>query len=106
MRADTKTFCCLIKGYANAGVFHKVDSVVKLANEMEIHENTSFYNAMLYACGKEGDLMKMEEVFKKMKEEECRPDVVTYSIMVDAYKKEAMDDKVHDLEQERLMICV
>ncbi|CAI9267676.1 unnamed protein product [Lactuca saligna] len=77
MRADTKTFCCLIRGYANAGVFHKA-----------------------------GDLMKMEEVFRKMKQEECRPDAVTYSIMVEAYKKEAMDDKVHDLEQERLKIGV
>ncbi|XP_023764293.1 pentatricopeptide repeat-containing protein At3g06430, chloroplastic [Lactuca sativa] len=106
MRADTKTFCCLIRGYANAGVFHKVASVVELANEMEIHENTSFYNAVLYGCVKAGDLMKMEEVFKKMKQEECRPDAVTYSIMLEAYKKEAMDDKVHDLEQERLKIGV
>ncbi|KAK4383309.1 hypothetical protein Sango_2789600, partial [Sesamum angolense] len=40
MKADTKTFCCLIRGYANAGLFHKVISNVQLAGRLEIPENT------------------------------------------------------------------
>lgn len=101
MKADTKTFCCLIKGYANAGLFHKVISSVQLAGKLEINENTSFHNAVIFACAKAEDLMEMERVFKRMKEKQCRPDSLTYSMMMDAYKKEGMNDRVYDLELEK-----
>ncbi|KAH6820922.1 Tetratricopeptide repeat superfamily protein [Perilla frutescens var. hirtella] len=100
IKADTKTFCCLIRGYANAGLFHKVISMVQLAGRLEIPENTSFFNAVVYACSKADDLMEMERVFKRMKDKLCQPDSTTYSIMMDAYKKEGMTDKAYDLEQE------
>ncbi|XAR49750.1 hypothetical protein NMG60_11033041 [Bertholletia excelsa] len=106
MKADTKTFCCLIKGCANAGLFHKVISTVQLAGKLEIPENTSFYNAVVFACAKAEDLMEMERVFKRMKDRQCQPDSTTYSIMVEAYKKEGMNDKVFNLEQEKQMIAV
>lgn len=104
MKADTKTFCCLIRGYANAGIFHKVISMVQLAGKLEIPENTSFYNAVIYACAKAEDLMEMERVFKRMKDMQCQPDPVTYSLMVNAFKKEGMNDKICDLEQEKQVI--
>lgn len=100
MKADTKTFCCLINGYANAGLFHKVVSCVQLAGKFEIPENTSFYNAVIAACAKAEDLMEMERVFKRMKDKHCVPNSTTYSIMVEAYRKEGMNDKIYYLEQE------
>ncbi|XP_021822436.1 pentatricopeptide repeat-containing protein At3g06430, chloroplastic [Prunus avium] len=100
MKADTKTFCCLINGYANAGLFHKVVSSVQLAGKFEIPENTTFYNAVIAACAKAEDLMEMERVFKRMKEKQCPPDSTTYSLMVEAYSKEGMNDKIYYLEQE------
>ncbi|XVE65467.1 hypothetical protein DITRI_Ditri08aG0002100 [Diplodiscus trichospermus] len=99
MKADTKTFCCLINGYANAGLFHKVISSVQLAAKFEIPENTSFYNVVMSACAKAKDLMEMERVFKRMKDKQCRPNEMTFSIMVEAYRKEGMNDKIYDLEQ-------
>ncbi|KAG8372816.1 hypothetical protein BUALT_Bualt12G0106400 [Buddleja alternifolia] len=104
MKADTKTFCCLIRGYANAGLFHKVINCVQLAGRLEIPENTSFFNAVIYACSRADDLMEMERVFKRMKDKLCKPDSTTYSIMMDAYRKEGMSDKVYDLEQEKEMM--
>ncbi|KAL3829303.1 hypothetical protein ACJIZ3_018105 [Penstemon smallii] len=104
MKADTKTFCCLIRGYANAGLFHKVISSVQLAGRLEVPENTSFFNAVIYACSKAGDLIEMERVFKRMKSKLCQPDSATYSVMMDAYRKEGMSDKVYDLEQEMQMM--
>ncbi|GAB4830136.1 hypothetical protein Ancab_019777 [Ancistrocladus abbreviatus] len=101
MKPDTKTFCCLIRGYANAGLFHKVVSSAQLAGKMEIPENTSFYNAVLCACAKAEDLMEMERVFKRMKDRNCQLDPVTYSTMIEAYRKEGMHDKIYYLEQER-----
>lgn len=101
MKADTKTFCCLIRGYANAGLFHRVLSATQLAGKFEIPENTSYYNAVLSACVKADDLMEMERVYRKMKDKQCRPDNDTFSIVIEAYKKEGMHDKVYDLDQER-----
>ncbi|KAJ0540271.1 putative tetratricopeptide-like helical domain superfamily [Helianthus annuus] len=102
MRADTKTLCCLIRGYANAGLFHKVISMVELAGKLGIPENTSFHNAVLYACAKADDLMEMERVYRRMKDkQQCRADATTFAIMIEAYKKEGMNDKVFDLEQEQ-----
>ncbi|KAK7347991.1 hypothetical protein VNO80_22537 [Phaseolus coccineus] len=101
MKADTKTFCCLIKGYANAGLFHKVISSVHLAGKFEIPQNIAFYNAVLSACAKAEDLMEMERVFKRMKDNQCQPDETTYMIMIEAYKKDSMNDKIYYLEQEK-----
>ncbi|KAL2922289.1 hypothetical protein RDABS01_013780 [Bienertia sinuspersici] len=101
MRADTKTFCCLVRGYANAGIFHKVVSTAQLAGRLEIPENTSFFNAVLFACAKAEDLMEMERVYKRMREKQCHPDDTTFHIMIEAYNKEGMSDKIHNLEQER-----
>ncbi|KAE8717808.1 Pentatricopeptide repeat-containing protein [Hibiscus syriacus] len=98
MKADTKTFCCLINGYANAGLFHKVISTVRLAAKFEIPENTSFYNAVISACAKAEDLMEMERVFNRMKDKQCQPNELTFSILMDAYRKEDMNDKIFDLE--------
>ncbi|KAL5564645.1 hypothetical protein UlMin_027809 [Ulmus minor] len=100
MRADTKTFCCLINGYANAGLFHKVISTVQLAGKFEIPENTSFYNAVISACAKADDLLEMERVFQRMKDKQCLPNSTTYSVMIEAYRKEGMNDKIYYLEQE------
>ena len=99
MKADTKTFCCLINGHANAGLFHKVIGSVQLAAKFEIPENTSFYNAVISACAKAEDLMEMERIFKRMKDKQCQPNAMTFSIMVEAYRKEGMNDKIYDLEQ-------
>ncbi|XP_030498445.2 pentatricopeptide repeat-containing protein At3g06430, chloroplastic [Cannabis sativa] len=101
MKPDTKTFCCLINGYANAGLFHKVISSVKLAGKFGIPENTSFYNAVISACAKADDLIEMERVFQRMKDKGCVPNLTTYSIMVDAYRKEGMNDKIYYLELEK-----
>ncbi|KAK8471020.1 hypothetical protein PHAVU_003G120600 [Phaseolus vulgaris] len=101
MKADTKTFCCLIKGYANAGLFHKVISSVHLAGKFEIPQNIAFYNAVLSACAKAEDLMEMERVYKRMKDNQCQPDETTYMIMIEAYKKDNMNDKIYYLEQEK-----
>ncbi|KAM7259299.1 hypothetical protein ACFE04_015040 [Oxalis oulophora] len=101
MKADTKTFCCLINGYANVGLFHKVISIVQMAEKFDIRENTAFYNAVIYACARADDLMEMDRVFKRMKDKQCLPDSRTYSIMIEAYKKEGMNDRVYDLEQEK-----
>ncbi|GAA0163447.1 hypothetical protein LIER_19310 [Lithospermum erythrorhizon] len=101
MKVDNRTFCCLIRGYANAGLFHKVVSSVQLAGKLEIQENTHFYNAVIYACAKAEDLMEMDRVFIRMKDKHCQPDSVTYELMVEAYRKEGMNDRVYDLEQEK-----
>ncbi|CAO2838376.1 unnamed protein product [Amaranthus hypochondriacus] len=106
MKADTKTFCCLIRGYANAGLFHKVVSTAQLAGKLEIPENTSFFNAVLFACAKAEDLMEMDRVYRRMKEKYCQPDETTFSIMIEAYRKEGMHDKIYDLEKEREKIFV
>ncbi|XP_042398110.1 pentatricopeptide repeat-containing protein At3g06430, chloroplastic-like isoform X2 [Zingiber officinale] len=100
MKSDTKTFCCLLNGYSNAGQFHKVISTVQLAERLEVRRNTFFYNALISACAKADDLLEMERVFKHMKDGECTPDSITFGILVEAYRKEGMTDKIYDLEQE------
>lgn len=100
IKSDTNSFRHLITGYGKAGLFHKVVSSIKLADRLEITPNTSFYNAVIFACSKAGDLIEMERVFKQMKERHYLPDSTTYSILVDAYTKEGLNDKIYDLEQE------
>ncbi|KAK8948543.1 Pentatricopeptide repeat-containing protein [Platanthera zijinensis] len=101
MKADTNTFRHLIAGYGKAGFFHKVVSSIKLADRLEIQPNTAFYNAVLFACSKAGDLIEMERVFRRMKERRYLPDSTTYSVMVEAYRKVGMNDKIYELEQDK-----
>ncbi|KAF8387705.1 hypothetical protein HHK36_026359 [Tetracentron sinense] len=69
---------------------------------LETHENTFFffYNAVISAYAKAEDFIEMDGVFKCMKDKHCPPDSTTYFIMVEAYRKEGMTDKIYDLEQE------
>lgn len=46
------------------------------------------------------DLMEMERVFRHMKHMQCEPDAITYSILLEAYRKEGMTDKMYALQQE------
>lgn len=64
-------------------------------------ENASFYNAVISAHAKPKDLMEMERVFRQMKGKLCLRNSTTYSVMIDAYRKEGMH-KISDLEQEKL----
>ncbi|KAG2481614.1 hypothetical protein PVAP13_J086950 [Panicum virgatum] len=100
MKPDTKTFCCLINGFSKAGFFHKVVGMDKLAERLGVPTDTSFHNAILGACAKADDLMEMERVFMHMKHKQCDPDAMTYSILVEAYRKEGMTDKIYALHQE------
>ncbi|CAN6209160.1 unnamed protein product [Urochloa humidicola] len=100
MKPDTKTFCCLINGFSKAGLFHKVVGMVKLAERLDVPSNTSFHNAILEACAKADDLVEMERVFMHMKHKQCDPDTMTYSILVQAYRREGMTDKIYALHQE------
>jgi pentatricopeptide repeat protein len=102
MKPDTKTFCCLINGYSNAGLFPKVVSTIQFAERNEVHANTAFHNAVMSACAKAGDMLEMERVFNRMKERGCAPDKETYTILIEAYRKEGMNDKIFDLEQSEL----
>ncbi|KAL0367849.1 UNVERIFIED_CONTAM: Squamosa promoter-binding-like protein 1 [Sesamum radiatum] len=95
----TSTYNNVIEAFSDA-----VISSVQLAGRLEIPENTSFFNAVIYACSRAEDLMEMERVFKRMKDKLCQPDCTTYSMMMDAYRKEGMSDKVYDLEQEMQMM--
>lgn len=100
MKADTKTFCCLIAGYSNAGLFHKVVAAVQLAERAEVPMTTAFFNAVLSACAKAGDLVEMDRVFRRMKDARRSPDAATYAIMAEAYRGEGMTDRIYELEQE------
>ncbi|KAL6880306.1 hypothetical protein ACP4OV_011871 [Aristida adscensionis] len=100
MKPDTKTFCCLINGFSKAGLFHKVVGMVKLSERLDVPANTAFHNAVIGACAKAGDLVEMERVFNYMKHKQCAPDAMTYSILVEAYRKEGMTDKIYALHQE------
>ncbi|KAJ3681310.1 hypothetical protein LUZ60_015799 [Juncus effusus] len=99
MRPDMKTFCCLINGYSNAGLFHKVVTTVKFAEKSQMRANTSFHNAVLRACVKAGDLVEMERVFMHMKESACEPNSDTMNILTEAFRKEGLNDKIFELEQ-------
>ncbi|CAI9765791.1 unnamed protein product [Fraxinus pennsylvanica] len=103
-KADTKTFCCLVRGYANPVLFHKVISGVKLAGKLEIPENTSFVNAVIYACAKGGGFNGDEKSFQANEDKSCQRDSTTSFVMIDAYRKEGMNNKVYDLEQENQMM--
>ncbi|PHT33145.1 Pentatricopeptide repeat-containing protein, chloroplastic [Capsicum baccatum] len=84
VKSDTKTFCCLIR-----------EDMQMLAFSL---------SSVIYACAKADDLIEMERVFKRMKEKRCQPDDTTYSVMIEAYRKEGMTDKIYDLEQEKQMM--
>ena len=101
MKPDTKTFCGLIEGYSKAGMFHKVVDVVQIAGRAEVPTTTTFFNAVMAACARAGDLVEMERVFKRMKEAGKHSDNDTYSILIEAYAKEGMTDRIYELEQER-----
>ncbi|CAN0902883.1 Pentatricopeptide repeat-containing protein At3g06430, chloroplastic [Linum grandiflorum] len=99
-KPDGKTFSCLVNGYADAGMFDEVASTVEMAERIDFVKDTSFYNAVISAWAKAEKLMEMEMAYEGMKEEKCEANSATYSVMIEAYRKVGMNDKVKYMEQE------
>ncbi|KAJ1383311.1 Tetratricopeptide-like helical domain superfamily [Sesbania bispinosa] len=113
-KPDVETMNIVISVFANKGQIDMMEkcicasydvhgqpqliTLVNLAGKLQIRENTSFYNAVISACAKTEALMEIEIIFKRMKEKQCQPDDTTYSVVIEAYRKEGMNDKIHCLK--------
>nr|KYP47414.1 hypothetical protein KK1_030944 [Cajanus cajan] len=103
---DIFTYSTLIKALVEALQFEMVELLYDEMAKRSIMPNTLTQNIVvsgyvISACAKEDALMEMERFFNRMKEKECQPDNTTYSVMIEAYRKESMNDKIHYLEQEK-----
>jgi len=55
---------------------------------------------VINAYSQAGDINIMEEMFLLMKEKKCKPDDITFSTMIQAYRHMKMDETAQELEIE------
>ncbi|CAN1245006.1 Pentatricopeptide repeat-containing protein At3g53170 [Linum grandiflorum] len=80
----------------------KVDSILRHVENSDVILDTPFFNCVISAYGRAGEVEKMEELFKTMAEKNCKPDYVTYATMIQAYNAQGMTEPVQDLEKKML----
>jgi pentatricopeptide repeat protein len=64
----------------------KADSMLKMTKEKGIKRNPTIYNALMKCHS--SNITKIELLYTEMQEERNKPNVVTYTSMIDAYKKD------------------
>lgn len=83
--------------YMNLKEYGKIESVISEMKEKNISLDLYTYNIWLSACGSEGSLEKMEQVFSSMElDTTINPNWTTYSTMATMYIKFGQTEKAVD----------
>ncbi|XP_021303127.1 pentatricopeptide repeat-containing protein At3g53170 isoform X2 [Sorghum bicolor] len=94
------TYCSLVNGYSKAGLLDKVPGIIRQTENTNVVLDTPFFNCVISAYAKSGDIKIMEEMLQLMKEKKCKPDKITYATMIQAYTAQGMDEAARLLEME------
>jgi pentatricopeptide repeat protein len=94
------TYCSLVNGYSKAGLLDKVPGIIRQTENTDVVLDTPFFNCVISAYAKSGDIKIMEEMIQLMKDKKCKPDNVTYATMIQAYNAHGMDEAARLLEME------
>jgi pentatricopeptide repeat protein len=94
------TYCSLVNGYGKAGLLDKVPGIIRQTENTNVVLDTPFFNCVISAYAKSGDIKIMEEMLQLMKEKKSKPDKITYATMVQAYTAHGMDEAARLLEME------
>lgn len=94
------TYCSLVNGYSKAGILDKVPAIIRQTENTDVVLDTPFFNCVINAYAKSGDIKIMEEMLQLMKEKKCKPGKVIYTTMIQAYIAHGMDEAAKLLEIE------
>ncbi|RLN40217.1 pentatricopeptide repeat-containing protein [Panicum miliaceum] len=86
------TYCSLVNGYSKAGLLDKVPGIIRQTENTDVVLDTPFFNCVISAYAKSGDIKIMEEMLQLMKDKKCKPDK--------AYNAHGMDEAARLLEME------
>eukprot|EP00400_MALV-I_sp_L67-5_P000008 gene8-109_t len=84
------TFNSVIDACGKRGDLETAEKVMLKLHERGLKANTITYNAMIHACQKEP--LKAEFWFSQMAENNCPPDVISYSTMINSYAQNGKAD--------------
>lgn len=99
VKPNAITYCSLVNGYSKAGLLDKVPGIIRQTENTDVVLDTPFFNCVVSAYAKSGDIKIMEEMLQLMKKK-CKPDKVTYTTMIQAYTAHGMDEAAKLLEME------
>ena len=94
------TYCSLVNGYSKAGLLDKVPGIIRQTENTDVVLDTPFFNCVISAYAKSGDIKIMEEMLQLMKDKKCKPDKVTHATMIQAYTAHGMEEAARLLEME------
>uniref|UniRef100_A0ACD6A1R5 Uncharacterized protein n=2 Tax=Avena sativa TaxID=4498 RepID=A0ACD6A1R5_AVESA len=94
------TYYSLVNGYSKAGLLDMVPAIIRQTENTDVVLDTPFFNCVIGAYAKSGDIKIMEEMLQLMKDKKCKPGKVIYTTMIQAYIAHGMDEAAKLLEME------
>ncbi|KAH9294301.1 hypothetical protein KI387_040494, partial [Taxus chinensis] len=94
MKPNRITLCSLVSAYSKGGIFHKITKIVRQMENSKIVPDTPFFNSVLDAYQRAGNMAEMEHVFQKMIDTGCQPDKITFATMNKAYLSEVQSSSM------------
>jgi pentatricopeptide repeat protein len=103
MKPNPITYCSLVNGYSKAGLLDMIPGIVRQTENTDVVLDTPFFNCVISAYAKAGEVKIMEEMLQFMKDKNCKPGKVIYTTMIQAYIAHGMDEaaKLLELEETR-----
>lgn len=100
---DTYSCTSLIKAYGMQKAVDKAVGVLRMMEQLGIPADLTTYNTLLNACEKAGAIDLAANLFHtELPQRRLRPDLFTYSVMVNMYGKRKMLPRAVELFEEML----
>ncbi|KAM0860888.1 hypothetical protein ACQ4PT_046251 [Festuca glaucescens] len=100
VKPNAITYCSVVNGYSKTGHLDMVPAIVRQTENIDVVLDTPFFNCVISAYAKSGDIKIVEEMLQLMKDKKCKPGKVIYSAMIQAYIAHGMDEAAKLLETE------
>ncbi|KAH0451969.1 hypothetical protein IEQ34_019268 [Dendrobium chrysotoxum] len=103
------TYALLIRAYCKYGLLEKADAVLAEMRERGVSPGAVAYNAYMDGLLKGRNIQKAVEasqsimalkVFNEMKTEKCRPNICTFTALINAFAREGLCEKAEEVFEE------
>jgi len=89
-KLDPHLYTTVIYTLGNSGCLHLAEQIFADLEGTKVKKDTVLYNALLHARSKAGQVQAVLDLFDAMKEESCRPNLITFNTVMDMFVKEGV----------------
>ncbi|KAI1315487.1 hypothetical protein EDD11_000720 [Mortierella claussenii] len=99
-RPDVSTYSTLMSHYSRIGMQDAADKILEDMLKDNVKPNMWIFNSAIQRFVKKKDYVGAQRVMALLKESDLKPDVITYSTLIDGYAKDGDEEAIANIQAE------